>query len=179
MKRTLILLAAILFYICLGFLAGVIHAQTGSFAAASAETAASDSVKSTVVGQILSPSSPAEGDASETEENASEASDETEDASASDISVETAEEIHYYRFTTVTKIQRLHLRAEPSLTAEILSRLDKGTTGYIIAAGTDWSYLITDAGQTGYCFNGYLSLTEISPEEYPEELKTTVPPVEP
>ncbi len=76
---------------------------------------------------------------------------------------------HYYRFTVNTKIQRLHLREAPNLLAGIRDWLPKGTRGYIITPTADWSYVTTEDGRMGYCFNGYLDLTEISRDEYPSE----------
>ena len=84
------------------------------------------------------------------------------------VAQEAAEETHYYAFTTVTKINNLHVRTGPSLDAEIIGKLPKGTTGFILERGESWSKVQVQEPQelTGYCFNGYLDMQEVPKEEY-------------
>ncbi|MBQ8946040.1 MAG: SH3 domain-containing protein [Lachnospiraceae bacterium] len=142
-----------------------------------------NAVASTVVGQIDLPISADSADIDVSDYSALTDSDLGELPSYEELVGEASEEeeVHYYRFTTITKIQRLHVRTGPGLNYDIIEWLPKGTTGIIITLGDEWSYLRADnAGQTiGYCYNGYLDLTEIAPEDYPEELKSITPPIAP
>ncbi len=72
---------------------------------------------------------------------------------------------HYYAFTTVTPVRKLHVRTAPSLDAKIIARLPKGTTGFILEPGEKWSKVQTP-DVTGYCYNKYLEIREIPKEEY-------------
>lgn len=186
---TRVILLVVALYIVVGVVVGMIHGVTGSFASVnSASGSAYSTAASTVVGRIFVPEEALTADNSDgssvstvvTPDTETAEADNTETVSGDDSAATTdliSGERHYYRFVTTTRIQRLHVRTGPSLTAEIIDRLDKGTTGYIITPGTDWSYLVTDDGRMGYCFNGYLELTEIDPSEYPDEYKTVEPPV--
>ena len=83
-------------------------------------------------------------------------------------------EKHFYSFKVVTSIGRLHVRQEPDINAKIINYLPKGTEGYILKKGDEWS-LVTNGEITGYSFNYYLDMTEISvdelPDYFPEEYK--------
>ncbi len=197
LKKSPIIFGVLIFYVCAGIFAGVYHGFTGSFSSVNGTTPTPTMVTNTVVGQILVPTEEtATASASDTtgtggEESATAAgtssdvilNDDSTTASGTDtISgglTSGEEEQHYYRFTVVTRIQRLHLRTGPGLTEQIIGWLPKGTTGYVITPGTDWSYIKTDDGQIGYSFNGYLELNEIPADEYPEDLKGISPPVQP
>lgn len=182
LKNSPVFTLVLLFYLCAGIFACVYHGFTGSFRSVTGTLPEASAVTSTVVGQIFFPSDDEEEASGEESSGTvltagTTETEETEGSPSIDGGLNTAAaDVHYYRFVTTTRIQRLHLRTGPSLTAEIIGRLPKGTTGWIISPGTDWSYLSTDDGQRGYCFNGYLELTEVAPEEYPEELKGVTPP---
>ncbi len=194
-KKAPIIGGILIFYLCAGIFAGVFHGFTGSFSSvkgASPSDTSYASVSSTVVGQIVLPSDTVTASAGEGEGTGTGTGTETASADGSGalsteaggdaLSGELAagtEEVHYYRYTVVTRIQRLHLRTGPGLTYEIIDWQPKGTTGYVITPGTDWSYIKPDGkDEMGYSFNGYLDLTEIAPEDFPEELKNIVPPIE-
>ena len=193
LKKSPVIFGVLLFYLGAGLFAGIFHGFTGSFASvqgASPTDSAYQSVANTVVGQIFLPQEPADTTASagegggstesasgSTEEDGSVSGTESDSLSGA---LSGEEERHYYRYTVVTRIKRLHLRTGPGLTYEIIDWQPKGTEGYVITPGTDWSYLKPDGkDELGYSFNGYLALTEISPDEYPDELKDVVPPIEP
>ncbi len=198
-KKSPIICGILLFYLGAGIFAGIFHGITGSFSSVKGanptNSTSYQSVSSTVVGQIFVPSDEStasagegagEGQETASAEGGSSGSAGEEGLTPSGTESEAlagelggAEERHYYRFTVVTRIQRLHLRTGPGLTYEIIDWLPKGTTGYVITPGTDWSYIMPDdkGQEMGYSFNGYLDLTEISPEEFPEELKSIEPPI--
>ena len=195
LKKSPVIFGILIFYVCAGIFAGIYHGFSGSFSSVKGTDPNYASVANTVVGQIFVPEEEtAEASAADLAGGEGTAASGSSDspvilnddgslpAATDSLSGETGsgeEEQHYYRFTVVTRIQRLHLRTGPSLTDEIIGWLPKGTTGYVITPGTDWSYIKTDDGQIGYSFNGYLELTEIPPEDYPEELKSVTPPVQP
>lgn len=182
---TKIILIVIAVYIVLGVAVAMVHGVTGSFASVKSASDVRTTATSTVIGRIFVAEPEETADVSSSNDNivspdggGTESVSDTESSEAGSASVVGGldAERHYYRFVTITRIQRLHLRKGPSLTAEILDRLPKGTTGYIIVPGTDWSYLVTDDGRMGYCFNGYLELTEIDVSAYPDEYKDIEPP---
>ncbi len=83
--------------------------------------------------------------------------------------VEPAEpEQHFYSFTSINSTTILHMRSEPSMDAPVIAKLKPGTKGYVMEIGDDWSRVWAD-GKVGYCSNEFLSLTEISKDEIPEE----------
>ncbi len=191
-KKAPVISGILIFYLGAGIFAGFFHGFTGSFSSvrgANPSDSSYASVSNMVVGQIYLPSEPAagEGNGTDTESAAVTASadgtgEQSTESGAESLSGELAagtEERHYYRYTVVTRIQRLHLRTGPGLTYEIIDWQPKGTTGYVITPGTDWSYIQPDGkDEMGYSFNGYLDLTEVAPEDFPEELKNVVPPIE-
>lgn len=77
-------------------------------------------------------------------------------------------EEHFYSFTSINSTTILHMRIEPSLSARVIAKLKPGTKGYVMEPGDDWSRVWAE-GKVGYCSNEFLSLTEISREEIPEE----------
>ncbi len=189
LKKSPFIFGMLLFYLGAGIFAGVFHGFTGSFAAVSGTNPTISSVTNTVVGQILVPddadvtASAGEGDGSGSSDGSSAAGEDGtlpsdgSDTLSGELTADAGEQ-HYYRYTVVTRIKRLHLRTGPGLTCEIIDWQPKGTTGYVITPGTDWSYVTPDGkDEMGYSFNGYLELTEIAPEDYPEELKGVIPPI--
>lgn len=197
LKKSPIIFVVLIFYICAGIFAGVYHGFTGSFSSVTGTDPTYAAVSNTVVGQIAVPAgetavASAASDQDLTGTSGGETTigadgevivngDTTLPSGTDTLSgeISSGEEQHYYRFKVVTRIHRLHLRTGPGLTEEIIGWLPKGTTGYVITPGTDWSYIKTDDGQIGYSFNGYLELTEIPADEYPEDLKGVTPPVQP
>lgn len=189
LKKSPIIFGILLFYLGAGIFAAIFHGATGSFASVTGSNPTIDSVTNTVVGQIFvsdgEETASADGTGDSADDGSGAASEDgtpVSDTEGSDaLSGELGaggEEVHYYRFTVVTRIQRLHLRTGPGLTYEIIDWLPKGTTGYVIQPGTDWSYIRPDdKNELGYSFNGYLDLTEIAPEDFPEDLKGLTPPI--
>ncbi len=74
----------------------------------------------------------------------------------------------FYSFTSINSTTILHMRKEPSLDSPVIARLTPGTKGYIMELGDDWSRVWAD-NKIGYCSNEFLSLTEISRDDIPEE----------
>lgn len=111
------------------------------------------------------------------EESTSEAVSETyeepssEEASEPEPTEPVEPEVHYYSFKTNNTDTRLRMRAEPDEDAKILYELKPGSSGYVIELGDDWSK-VSAYGHEGYCANEFLTMTEISEEEY-DELKET------
>lgn len=77
----------------------------------------------------------------------------------------TAEEIHYYAFTTTNQYTILRVREKPDINSKIIYRLFPGSTGYVLERGDSWS-LIQTPEATGYSHNDYLDFQEVSEEEY-------------
>ncbi len=81
---------------------------------------------------------------------------------------ETAEENKtYYSFTVINS--DLNMRQEPNSKSKILGRLKKGTTGYLIEQGEEFSLCAAD-NKICYLSNKYLEMKEVTAEEYPKEL---------
>ncbi|MBO5552225.1 MAG: SH3 domain-containing protein [Lachnospiraceae bacterium] len=80
------------------------------------------------------------------------------------------EEKHYYSFISNNETTDLRMREEANENSKIVYRLKPGTTGYVVYLGDEWSWVYAD-GYEGYCANEYLTLKEISEEDYPEELR--------
>lgn len=72
---------------------------------------------------------------------------------------DTESEEKEYSFTTTNKITILYVRETPSLSGEIIGRLQPGTKGDVLELGEEWSY-ITDGKVTGYSYNQYLDIQE-------------------
>lgn len=69
-----------------------------------------------------------------------------------------------YSFVTLNIRSGLHVRVQPGMDAEIISRLSPGTTGIVLERGEDWS-LVQTSEVTGYVSNRYLQFQEIPPKE--------------
>lgn len=77
---------------------------------------------------------------------------------------EPAEE-HFYSFRTNNRDTILRMREAPGEDAGIIYELKPGSSGYVIELGDDWSK-VSAYGHEGYCVNEYLTMTEITEEEY-------------
>ena len=189
LKKHWLFVMLVIFYLFVTAFIIINHVRPGLFSLSGTDYDNNKTVTTTVVGQIpFADSSSDSVSQAPSDDYSDDLSDEdynyiiTDPAIAEILGVEPApqdSEVHYYRFRTVTKIQRLHVRTGPGLTYSVIDKLPKGTTGTIITRGENWSYLRTDSDVTGYCYNGYLEFTEIDPSEYPEELKEITPPIEP
>ena len=80
------------------------------------------------------------------------------------------EEKHYYSFITNNVETDLRMREEANENSKIIYKLRPGATGYVVYLGDEWSWVYAD-GYEGYCANEFLTLKEISEEDYPEELR--------
>lgn len=93
----------------------------------------------------------------------------SEDTVSSDM---VGEEEHYYSFKSNNTDTRLRMREEPDGDSRIVYELRPGTTGYVIEIGDEWSEVCA-YGNKGYCANEFLTMTEISKDEYDELVKKT------
>ncbi len=76
-------------------------------------------------------------------------------------------EVKYYTFVTTNKETILHVRTQPDINSKSIARLKPGTHGIVTEYNDEWCGIKTDKGKiSGYCSNEYLSLTELSKEEY-------------
>ncbi len=91
-----------------------------------------------------------------------------EEEPAAEETPEPENETKYYSFTSINSTTILHMREEPDLKAKSIYQLKPGTKGYVMELGDDWSRVYAK-GEVGYCSNEFLSLTEISKEDIPEE----------
>ena len=92
-----------------------------------------------------------------------------EDTVSSD---EAEEEEHYYSFKSNNTDTKLRMREEPDEKSRIVYELKPGTTGYVIEIDDEWSEVCA-YGNKGYCANEFLTMTEISKDEYDELVKQT------
>lgn len=97
----------------------------------------------------------------------------TEPAATEQVAEEPAG-IRYFTFTVSTKTTVLNVRENPGLDAAILKKLPKNTKGYILKPGNDWSFVRSENGTEGYCSNEYLDITEVTAEDFPEDLRDRV-----
>jgi uncharacterized protein YgiM (DUF1202 family) len=75
-----------------------------------------------------------------------------------------------YTFVTNNVETHLNMRDGPDLTDTIIHKLKPGTKGVVLELGDGWSHVTAD-GFTGYCSNDYLTMKEVTQEEY-DSLKT-------
>ncbi len=74
----------------------------------------------------------------------------------------------YYRFTVGTLKDDQNIRRTPG--GEIVGKAPKGTQGYIVQLGDEWS-LVYINGQVEYMATRYLTLQQIKKSEYPKALR--------
>ncbi|MBE5826541.1 MAG: SH3 domain-containing protein [Butyrivibrio sp.] len=82
--------------------------------------------------------------------------------------------IRYFRFKVSTSVHALNVRTEPGVGSEVRYQLEKGTEGYILKPGNEWCLVAVGDDLRGYCSTEYLDITEISKEEFPEDLRNEV-----
>lgn len=150
------------FFILLGLAVCILY-FAGLLPNSSASVAVSNPMADMVIGSADAPSTsvqPAEvlPDDSEPEVEA-----ETE-------ATEAPKETQYYSFVTVNRHEILHVRETPSMESPVIARLAPGTKGYVLERGPAWSLIVT-GNIKGYSYNEYLDMTEIEPEELPEEYR--------
>ena len=87
------------------------------------------------------------------------------DEPADDEYVEEDTQEHFYSFKSNNTEGRLRMREEPGESGRIVYELKPGSEGYIIELGDDWSK-VSAYGHEGYCANEYLTMTEITEDEY-------------
>lgn len=98
-----------------------------------------------------------------------EASAEEEEPVEEEVEEAPVEEEHYYSFRTNNKDTILRMREGPGDDAKIIYELRPGSMGYVIELGDEWSK-VSAYGHEGYCSNEFLTMTEVTADEY-EELK--------
>ncbi len=75
-----------------------------------------------------------------------------------------------YSFVSNNIETNLNMRDGPDLTDTVIHKLKPGSKGVVLKLGEDWSYVTAD-GCTGYCSNEFLTMKEVTKEEY-ESLKS-------
>ncbi len=83
-------------------------------------------------------------------------------------------EIRYFTFKVGTQTESLRVREEGSDDGRIITKLRKGTPGFVLKPGNEWSLIATPGDTTGYCYTGYLELTEVTKEDFPEQFRDLV-----
>lgn len=71
----------------------------------------------------------------------------------------------YYSFVTNNVTSHLNMRSEPGMEAKVIYRLPPRSSGVILELGDEWSKVLAD-GYTGYCSNEYMTMKEMTKEEY-------------
>ncbi|MCR5155858.1 MAG: SH3 domain-containing protein [Butyrivibrio sp.] len=82
--------------------------------------------------------------------------------------------VRYFKFTVATSIHVLNVRRQPTIESKAEYQLNIGTGGYVLKPGNDWCYIESDQGYRGYCSTEYLDITEMTAEEFPEQLRDEV-----
>lgn len=75
----------------------------------------------------------------------------------------------FYSYTVTVDDGTLVMYDDPVEKNEV-ERIPAGYTGYVIEKSDDYRSLVLYKGMVGYCSNLYMEITEISPEQYPDEL---------
>ena len=88
--------------------------------------------------------------------------------------VEEPAKIRYFTFTVSTRSTVLNVRENPGMDATILKKLPKSAKGYILKPGAEWSLVRSEKGTEGYCSNEYMEITEVTAEDFPEDLRERV-----
>lgn len=83
-------------------------------------------------------------------------------------------QIRYFSYKVDTTVTILRLRESPSEFSEVIAKLAKGSTGYVLQPGNQWCRVVSSKGNTGYCSTDYLILTEMTKEEFPEKYREAV-----
>ena len=83
-------------------------------------------------------------------------------------------QIRYFSYKVDTMVTILRLREEPSEFSEVIAKLAKGGTGYVLVPGNQWCKVVSANGNVGYCSTDYLVLTEMTQEEFPEKYRDQV-----
>ena len=97
-----------------------------------------------------------------------------EEPAAEEPVAEEPAKIRYFTYTVSTISTVLNVRKTPSTEAAILKKLPMSSKGYILKPGSEWCLIHSDDGTEGYCFNQYLILTEVTAEDFPEEIRDKV-----
>ncbi len=84
------------------------------------------------------------------------------------------EGLRYFTFRTATQITILRMRKEPSEDAEIIHKLERNSTGYVVKPGNEWCRVATVSGSVGYCATEYLELKEVSADDFPKKFASMV-----
>ncbi len=119
-------------------------------------------------------------DSAETEEKTEEVKEETEEAEPVEEEKEEPEEKapeyekRYLMYTIKTERHALRLRALPSEDADILKKLNRSTSGYVIKPGNQWCKVITVNGLEGYLATEYLSFEEMTEDTFPSDIVNKV-----
>ncbi|WP_024865157.1 SH3 domain-containing protein [Butyrivibrio sp. FCS014] len=78
--------------------------------------------------------------------------------------------VRYFKFKVATTIHVLNVRRQPTTESKAEYQLRIGSAGYILKPGNEWCYIESEDGYRGYCATEYLDITEMTAEEFPENL---------
>ena len=78
----------------------------------------------------------------------------------------------YYSFVSTNVETGLNMREKPDIGSKSIFKLEPGTKGLVLELGDQWS-LVAAEGHKGYCDNEYLSMRQISKEEYLEQIDSS------
>lgn len=131
-------------------------------------------VSDTIVDDVTDNQNDSEGNTEEILDDVEEKSiEETNDFSIDD-NAASDYEIRYFMYTINTERHALRLREYPSEDSKILKKLNKSTSGYVTKPGNEWCKVITVGGIEGYLSTEYLTLEELSKEDYPQDYLSKV-----
>jgi len=161
-----ILTAALLAYLALGIIVGMIFYDKGVFERKNSAIVYNFEQDTSNGLDIPNVSILAENELGDSHD-AAETVSANEDTEAQE-PVATEEAKKYYSFKVHTEVQKLMIRENPSLLAKIIAKMPKGTNGYVLEYGEDWC-LVTDGTTKGYSYTEFLDLTELDPNNLPED----------
>ncbi len=109
------------------------------------------------------------------ETDAGDASGSKADSDLADSNADKEDE-KYYTFVSNNTSTTLNMRKEPDIDSTVVYRIDPGSKGLIIELMDEWSKVEIN-GNTGYCANEFLTMKEVTKEDYEEfqeEMKKAV-----
>ncbi|MCR5101263.1 MAG: SH3 domain-containing protein [Butyrivibrio sp.] len=83
-------------------------------------------------------------------------------------------EVVYYAYDTNHTQNKLRVRDNPDLSANVLEKLNQKSSGYILEYGDDWCKVVTSNNTVGYCSTEFLDIRKVTEEEFPEEYRELV-----
>ena len=91
-----------------------------------------------------------------------------------DLSSKAPLEVKFYTYKISTEGLPLRLRDEPHLEANVITKINNGSHGYILKPGNVWCKVYTANGKMGYLATEYLTVVEVKKEDFPAEIQDKV-----